>query len=454
MLPGLAAGAGVVAPLIMALAGQATWLAASLAAAAVGLAALFLGRRRAIAELGAQEPAPPPQIVESQTPYAAMLDVIIDAILLVQAGAREDAGNRRFIYANAAAREAFRIQRAEGPLATVIRAPAVLEAVEEALFDARPSETIHIVQGVQEVFWRARAIPVEPAPGQPPLALLVLRDETETHRNERTRVDFLANASHELRTPLASLSGFIETLRGHARDDPEARDKFLGIMQAQAERMRRLIDDLLSLSRIELAEHIRPTGRVDVGGVVTDVVDALSPLSKQREVAIEVILPPAGSAMMAADRDQIMQVVQNLIENAIKYTPSRGQVTLEVRVAVTPAQAGAGDDRTPRFAILTPDHPSEHGYVAIRVRDAGPGIARGHLSRLTERFYRVEGQKARERPGTGLGLAIVKHIVNRHRGGLVVESAEGAGALFIAYVPMAADVRTDAPTKAAEAAMT
>jgi two-component system, OmpR family, phosphate regulon sensor histidine kinase PhoR len=274
--------------------------------------------------------------------------------------------------------------------------------------------------------------------GQPQLALLVLRDETELRRAERTRADFLANASHELRTPLASLTGFIETLRGHAREDPEARDRFLAIMHSQAERMRRLIDDLMSLSRIELAEHIPPSGHVDMAAAVIDVLDALSPLARERCVTLKPALPPPGAATAAADRDQILQVIQNLVENAVKYTPGGGDVVVEVLADVSPADASARvSDVAAHFSILTPDHATGRRYVAVRVRDFGPGIARNHLPRLTERFYRVEGQKARERPGTGLGLAIVKHIVNRHRGGLIVESAEGAGALFTAYVPMA-----------------
>jgi two-component system phosphate regulon sensor histidine kinase PhoR len=275
--------------------------------------------------------------------------------------------------------------------------------------------------------------------GQSDLALLVLRDETEVRRAERTRADFLANASHELRTPLASLTGFIETLRGHARDDAEARDRFLAIMHGQAERMRRLIDDLMSLSRIELGEHIPPSGAVDMTAAVIDVVDALAPLAKERSVTLRTTLPPIGGAIAAADRDQILQVIQNLAENAVKYTPSGGAVEVEVMADLTPSGAAARvSDLAAHFSILTPDHATGRRYVAVRVRDFRPGIARNHLPRLTERFYRVEGQRARERPaGTGLGLAIVKHIVNRHRGGLIVESAEGAGALFTAYVPMA-----------------
>ena len=297
-------------------------------------------------------------------------------------------------------------------------------------------------RGAQERFWQTRIVPL-PVPGEigapgsgPRLALLTFHDETEIRRSESTRADFLANASHELRTPLASLAGFVETLRGHARDDPAARDKFLAIMQGQAERMRHLIDDLMSLSRIELTEHIRPSGRIDLAATVLDVLDGLSPQAGEREVTFSLDVPPDGSAIAVGDRDQIVQVAQNLIENAIKYTTRGGEVSIAIELA-TDARAAAAP-REPSHAhlsLLTPDRESGQRYVALRVRDGGGGIARNHLPRLTERFYRVEGQKARERPGTGLGLAIVKHIVNRHRGGMVVESALGAGSTFTVYVP-------------------
>jgi two-component system phosphate regulon sensor histidine kinase PhoR len=449
--------AGAATPLGLALLGDAPAPAAALAALIVVLlgASLVATRRRPAppstleeAEAPPERPADrPPDRPALERPYAApfgaMLDRLADPILLIQAGAREDLSGRRFLFANAAARTLLRIQRHEGPLTTAIRTPEVLDAVDEALFGGAPSEAVYEVRGVQDRYWRARATPLglEPGAGEagaPQLALLVLRDETELRRAERTRADFLANASHELRTPLASLTGFIETLRGHAREDPEARDRFLAIMHGQAERMRRLIDDLMSLSRIELGEHIPPSGHVDMAAAVIDVLDALSPLAKERCVTLRPGLPPLGAAIAAADRDQILQVVQNLTENAVKYTPSGGEVIVEVLADVSPADASARiSDIAAHFSILTPDHATGRRYVAVRVRDFGPGIARNHLPRLTERFYRVEGQKTRERPGTGLGLAIVKHIVNRHRGGLIVESAEGAGAVFTAYVPMA-----------------
>src|SRR5690606_28214069 len=223
------------------------------------------------------------------------------------------------------------------------------------------------------------------------------------------------NASHELRTPLASLIGFIDTLRGHARGDEAARERFLGIMQTQAERMSRLIDDLMSLSRIELNENVRPAGEVDLTTAVRDVVDALGPLAQAQGVTIETSLP-ARAAAVTGDRDQIIQVIQNLADNALKYSPAGGALSIEVLPDVSAEQAMAAvRPGAPRLPLVSPDF-GPLRYAAVRVRDAGPGIAREHLPRLTERFYRVEGQKSGDRLGTGLGLAIAKHVVSRHRG--------------------------------------
>jgi two-component system phosphate regulon sensor histidine kinase PhoR len=280
-----------------------------------------------------------------------------------------------------------------------------------------------------------------------------MRDETDSRRNERMRADFLANASHELRTPLASLAGFIDTLRGHAKEDPVARERFLDIMAAQAWRMARLIEDLMSLSRIELNEHIRPVDSVDLTLAVSDVVDALGPQAQGAGVAFQVACAPKGQAVVAGDRDQIVQVAQNLVDNAIKYAGRGGRVDVELITDLT--AEGAIALRKPhaaRLSLLTPDHADEH-YAAIRVTDTGPGIKREHLPRLTERFYRVEGQKSGERLGTGLGLAIVKHIMNRHHGGLAVESAAGEGATFVVYFPLAIRATTPAADGVPEVVM-
>jgi len=248
--------------------------------------------------------------------------------------------------------------------------------------------------------------------------VLVLSDRTRDRAVERMRADFVANASHELRTPLASLIGFIETLRGPAQGDLEAQQRFLGIMAEQSERMRRLIDDLLGLSRIEITEHQPPTGRVDLGALARAEAEAMAPILAAREARLEAEL---GEGMVAApaDAEQLAQVLRNLLENAVRYGRPGGSV----RLAVTRAQAGG------RW-------PARPGVV-LRVADDGPGIAKHHLPRLTERFYRVDRGRSRSAGGTGLGLAIVKHIVNRHRGQLLIESEEGVGSAFTVWLPAA-----------------
>jgi two-component system phosphate regulon sensor histidine kinase PhoR len=429
--------------------GLAPWLLG--AAALIGVSAWLLNRT---------PPAPTPSneapgLAPSDTTQAAeatllesLFEALADPVLVVSGGEADDIAGRRIVLANAAARDLLRIQREGGLLVPVLRDPAVLEAVDEALFGGLTRTTDYAGMGAQTRHWRAVTQPLELSQSGP-LALLVLRDETDVRRMELMRVDFLANASHELKTPLASLSGFIETLKGHARDDPKARDKFLDIMATQADRMSRLVSDLLSLSRIELNEHIPPAGRVDLARAAADVVDAVSVLSAERNVVIE-LEDRDISAPVNGDRDEILQVVQNLVDNAIKYSPSGGAVEIVIRPdialdeASAPWSGGNRGDGATRLPLVTPDRETGQRFAAVTVRDHGPGLAREHLPRLTERFYRVEGQKSGERQGTGLGLAIVKHIVNRHRGGLTVESAPGRGAAFTAYFPVAP--RRDAVT--------
>ncbi|MBD3838699.1 ATP-binding protein, partial [Brevundimonas sp.] len=225
------------------------------------------------------------------------------------------------------------------------------------------------------------------------------------------------------------------------RDDAAARDRFLDIMSAQADRMGRLVADLLSLSRIELNEHIPPSGRVDLDRAAADVVDAVSILTQAKQIVVALDRGET-RASINGDRDEILQVVQNLLDNAVKYSPAGGTVEISVRSDLSFDEAWSS--RMPgatRLPLVTPDRAAGVLYAAVTVRDHGPGMAREHLPRLTERFYRVEGQKSGERQGTGLGLAIVKHIVNRHEGGLVVESAPGLGAAFTAWFPMVVERR-------------
>jgi two-component system phosphate regulon sensor histidine kinase PhoR len=212
------------------------------------------------------------------------------------------------------------------------------------------------------------------------------------------------------------------------------------MMQVQAERMRRLIDDLLSLSRIELDEHIPPSDRADLSAVAREVADALAGVAKERGVRIRMAAPP-GPVTVVGERFQLAQVVQNLIDNAVKYSPAGGEVVVEVGASgdreEVVAQAGRRWDEAGRVALLTPASAANRSYAYVRVEDAGAGISRRFLPRLGERFFRVEREAGDERGGTGLGLAIVKHIVNRHRGGLLVESQPGRGSAFAAYVESA-----------------
>ena len=383
---------------------------------------------------------PAPLAVES---LAEVAEGLPDPVLVVSGYDQNDFAGRRILFANQAARDLFRVS-SETMLVTAVRNPEVLELVDEALFGGLEGQTAYEAGGVQDRYWNVLVKPLAPGPDRHRRALMVLRDQTDARRNERMRADFLANASHELRTPLASLAGFIDTLRGHAKDDTAARERFLDIMAAQASRMARLIEDLMSLSRIELNEHIRPVDAVDLSMAVSDVVDALSPQAQEAGVAFDIDCGPRGAAVVTGDRDQIVQVIQNLADNAVKYAGRGGRVRIELTTGLT--AEGAVALRKPhasRLSLLTPDHADEI-YAAIRVVDTGPGLKREHLPRLTERFYRVEGQKSGERLGTGLGLAIVKHIMNRHHGGMAVESAAGEGAQFVVYFPMTRRVAMDA----------
>ncbi len=255
-----------------------------------------------------------------------------------------------------------------------------------------------------------RIMPVEGSKG-PVIALL--SDRTRERAIERMRADFVANASHELRTPLASLIGFIDTLRGPAADDPAAQHRFLGIMAEQAQRMNRLIDDLLGLSRIELTEHLAPSGRVDVAGLIETTAASLDPLFAARSLTVRTTIAP-GLPAVTGDEDQIGQVLQNLLENAIKYGRDGGVIHVDARTATRAGMDG----------------------VNVSVRDEGAGIPALHIPRLTERFYRVNTRRSREVGGTGLGLAIVKHIVNRHRGHMRIESTEGVGTTVTIWLPI------------------
>ncbi|MCB1463163.1 MAG: PAS domain-containing protein [Nitratireductor sp.] len=320
-------------------------------------------------------------------------------------------------YANARAEAAFGPARAGDPISYKFRRPEIMRLIEDAVSSGARAELEYREQVPQERWYAVSVspIPLAPAARQPQFFLLSFFDLTEAKRSEQMRSDFIANASHELRTPLASLRGFIETIQGPAAKDPENIARFLGLMLEQAERMSRLIDDLLSLSRIEMKSHMRPQTIVDLAELLRQVVNMLEPLAANLGVSIELSVS-AKNLPVRGDRDELIQVAENLVENACKYGQSGKRVEVNAK-------------------ILPSAPPAEHGQVEVSIRDFGPGIAAEHLPRLTERFYRVDIASSREKQGTGLGLAIVKHILNRHSSRLAVTSVPGEGATFSFRLP-------------------
>jgi two-component system phosphate regulon sensor histidine kinase PhoR len=347
----------------------------------------------------------------------AVLTALPDPLILLDE-------RRRILRANAAANEVFGMRLVERDLALAVRHPAVLTAADAVLRGEPPRVVEFDITTPVERHLSARLAPIRPITAEGAAAVLTLHDLTAVKRSERLRADFVANASHELRTPLASLTGFIETLRGAARDDAAARERFLTIMAEQAQRMARLVDDLLSLSRIEMNEHLAPTERVDIEQVLRTVADTLEQRAAARDMRIVLDLP-AGLPKVLGSADELAQVFQNLLDNAIKY--SRRGTTIDV-----------GTRASQRF--LPGARPGERpAALAIAVRDHGEGIAAEHVPRLTERFYRVDAARSRELGGTGLGLAIVKHIVSHHRGALDIESELGSGTVFTVHLPVVPD---------------
>ncbi|UOK72016.1 ATP-binding protein [Ancylobacter polymorphus] len=366
----------------------------------VAFAALLPTRKRPVAAALARFSGEPKSSPRAEERLPALVRALPEAALLLDA-------RGTVLAANTAAVGLLASVRVGDPVSFAVRVPEVLEALRASVADGT-ARRIEFAERVPLDRWlRADIVPIRPGllrEGAPIEAVLVsFVDLTPQRRVEQMRVDFVANASHELRTPLASLSGFIETLQGPARNDANARERFLKIMNEQARRMSRLIDDLLSLSRIELNAHLRPEAAVDLGAVVGHVREALAPLGRERGVDI-LFTPPAEPVEVRGDRDELIRVFENLVENALKYGGTGG------RVEITVAREGTD-------AVAT-------------VRDFGPGIAPEHVPRLTERFYRVDTAHSREQGGTGLGLAIVKHIVARHRGKMGIESTPGVGSTF------------------------
>ncbi len=367
------------------------------------------------------------RLAQRSQAQALVIETIPDPLLLIDARGRVD-------QANGAARRQFGQQIVDRDLSTVIRHPDVLATVRRALAgEAGGDVEIAIAAPVERVFnVRIEALASDGRGGAAALMLFV--DLSAIRRAEQMRVDFVANVSHELRTPLATLLGFIETLQGPARDDPDARDRFLEIMKSQGHRMSRLVQDLLSLSRIETNEHQPPSDRIALLPVLEGVKATLDLEARRKDMRVRLEVDAVLPAVVGAE-DELAQVVQNLLDNAIKYGRPGTEITLSARRA----------DRVP---ASFPGGPTGKA-VAIAVRDRGDGIAPQHVPRLTERFYRVDAARSRDLGGTGLGLAIVKHIVSRHRGALGIQSTPGEGSLFTVYIPAADGA---APARGATAA--
>jgi two-component system, OmpR family, phosphate regulon sensor histidine kinase PhoR len=348
--------------------------------------------------------------VEAAAVSAVVAGMPDPAVLLDRAG--------RVIHLNAAAAQLAPALRKNELAQFALRSPEIITALREAIATSESRRATYL-DHVPVDRWMELIVTPVPVPtlfgGTDKCMLMTFHDQTPLRRVEEMRADFVANASHELRTPLAALSGFIDTLQGPAKEDAKARERFLGIMHAQATRMARLIDDLLSLSRVELSAHVRPDTLVDIVPIIRQVVDGLEPLARERQVEIEIDLPEV-PVSIAGDREELLRLFENLVENALKYGASGGKVI----VSLTSATSGEG----------TPE-------IRVMVRDFGPGIAPEHLPRLTERFYRVDVGDSRAQGGTGLGLSLVKHIVNRHRGRLLIESVPKNGATFTACFPHA-----------------
>ncbi len=376
-----------------------TWLWLVLAALAA-----FVGGRLSVRRAPLPEPLPPPPPIAEAVPADRIsVEALGDPALIVDGDIA--------VAANAEARRLFGDRVDGGDLRLTVRNPIILDAIAEARDRGISVERELSGLGAGNAVYRLRV--VDAGDGR---LLLLFDDITQARLTERMRVDFVANASHELRTPLATLSGFVETLQGPAAEDEPARRRFLDIMAREAARMSRLIDDLLSLSRIELDKHVRPVAQLQLEGIVADVGKTLAMRldGDERQLVIDehLPLPP-----VIADRDQILQVLHNLISNALKYGRNGTPITVVV--------------------LAEPGSAARPAVVRISVSDVSEGIASEHLPRLTERFYRIDSQRSRKMGGTGLGLAIVKHIVERHRGRLEIESRAGEGTIVSFTIPLA-----------------
>ena len=322
--------------------------------------------------------------------------------------------NGRIGAANAGARGLFGDSIEGRHHITVLRQPSLLDAVERTSNSGTTTRAQYLTTEARRDL-TLQATCTRLSGGR---VFICFEDRTAMEEAFQMRRDFVANVSHELRTPLTALMGFIETLGGAARDDSAARARFLQIMHKEASRMNRLVGDLLSLSRVEAEERMRPTQPVEFVSIIRSVLHTLSPMAEAEGITIKLDLPEEDT-IIPGDSDQLSQVVTNLLENAIKYSPQESTV----RVSVSARQ----------------QHPDiRQDALVLTVADEGEGIDPVHIPRLTERFYRIDAHRSREMGGTGLGLAIVKHIVNRHRGRLRIESEKGKGSKFSVILPLKA----------------
>jgi len=323
--------------------------------------------------------------------------------------------DRHVVAANQAAREFLPADYFGRDLAMALRHPEVLELVDAAIATGTDDTREVTLPGAVARTFDLRLFTLRNEATSRLEVVLVFRDVTSAKRSEQMRADFVANVSHELRSPLSAMIGFIETLRGPGKDDPEAHERFLAIMQGEAQRMSHLIEDLLSLSRVEVNEHIAPTSDADIVAIIESLKDSLAPRAEEHRMPIDVSIE-RNLPHVIGDSDQLHQVFRNLIENAISY----GQDGTPIKVTAYKVE------RMQRIGAPG---------IAVSVEDHGEGIREEDIPRLTERFYRADKGRSRSMGGTGLGLAIVKHIVSRHRGALAIESTLGEGSCFTVTIP-------------------
>ena len=354
----------------------------------------------------------------------------------------------RMLHINPAAHDLFPDIRGGQSIKSVSNHELLEELVTKALAGEAPEPFVFQVYDPVERHIRVTGSILRPEPvlDEKSRAVIIFYDVTDLERANALRSDFLANASHELKTPVASLLGYIETLNGHAKDDEEARTMFLGIMQQQAERMQRLISDILSLRAIELSAHKAPTETADLYLAYLAAKESVAPMAEQSDVKIKYSGPK--ELLVLGAQDELVQLALNIIDNGVKMNRSGEniQVTGELIDSWDPEEAFPETPMAAHHArrqiVIPPE--SMTGFAKIRIRDSGPGFSDAHLPRLSERFYRVAGDRSSKEKGTGLGLAIVKHIILRHRGGLLIETAEGVGTEFTILIPLAPDAPEEA----------